>query len=52
VISAPHACYVVADAEFVPHDSNDDGLHFMATGYERVEQIIRQALLTGLQRQP
>ena len=52
VISAPHACYVVADAELVPHDSNDDGLHFMATGYERVEQIIRQALLTGLQRQP
>lgn len=51
-ISAPHAVFVVADAENVSHDSDDDGLHFMAGGYERVEQIIRQAILAGLKRQP
>jgi hypothetical protein len=47
-LSAPHARYVVADIESVPHDSNDDGLHFMATGYRSVEMIVRQAIINGL----
>jgi len=47
-LAAPHAAYVVADIEGVPHDSNDDGLHFMATGYSRVAAIVRQAVVNGL----
>lgn len=48
--SVPYARYVVADIENVPHDSDDDGLHFLTGGYERIEQILRQALLNGLKK--
>ena len=51
-IAAPNACYVVADVESVPHDYDDDGLHFMANGYQRIEQIIRQAIFTGARLAP
>ncbi|MDD5708372.1 MAG: SGNH/GDSL hydrolase family protein, partial [Kiritimatiellae bacterium] len=51
-MSTAYARYVVANIESVPHDSNDDGLHFMATGYERVEQIVRQAILNGMKAGP
>jgi len=47
---ALHARYVVADVENVPHDSDDDGLHFLSGGYERIEQVLRQAILNGLKR--
>jgi hypothetical protein len=47
-LSSPYARYVVANIEGVPHDSDDDGLHYMATGYGRVEEIVRQAILSGL----
>ncbi len=48
--TAPYARYVVADIENVSHDSDDDGLHFLASGYERIEQILRQAILNGLKK--
>ena len=51
-VSAPYTRYVVADIQNVPHDFDDDGLHFMAPGYERIEQIIRQAIFTGLRASP
>ena len=51
-ISAPYTHYVVADVENVPHDSNDDGLHFLATGYWRIATIIRQALVAGVKGMP
>lgn len=47
-LSSPFTRYVVADPEDVPHDSNDDGLHFLAAGYEQINQIIRQAILNGM----
>jgi len=36
----------------VPHDSNDDGLHYMATGYGRVAQIVLQAIYNGVRAGP
>lgn len=51
-VTAPFTRYVVADVENVPHDGDDDGLHFMATGYGRIEQIVQQAILTGLRQAP
>ena len=51
-VSHPYTRYVVADIENVPHDSNDDGLHYMATGYQRIEQIVRQAIFQGLRLAP
>ncbi len=51
-VSTPFTRYVVADAEGVPHDSNDDGLHFMATGYSLIEEKIRDAVIRGLKAQP
>lgn len=51
-LDAPQAAYIVADIEGVPHDSNDDGLHYMATGYSRVAAIVRQAVVNGLARVP
>jgi hypothetical protein len=49
-LTAPFARYVVADVENVPHDGDDDGLHFLAGGYEHIEQILRQAILNGLKK--
>lgn len=48
--TAPYVRYVVADIENVTHDSDDDGLHFLAGGYARIEQILRQTLLNGLKQ--
>ncbi len=49
-LSAPYARYVVADLENIQHDSDDDGLHFFSGGYERIEQVFRQAILNGLKK--
>jgi hypothetical protein len=51
-LTASHARYVVANIESVPHDSNDDGLHYMATGYGRVEDIVHAAIVNGLKAGP
>ena len=51
-VNNPHTRYIVADIENVPHDSDDDGLHYMATGYQHIEQIVRQAVFQGLRLAP
>ncbi|NLB68094.1 MAG: hypothetical protein GX804_00170 [Lentisphaerae bacterium] len=47
-VTKRHTKYMVADVENVPHDQNDDGLHFMSGGYKRIEEIIRSAIVRGL----
>lgn len=51
-VSTPFTRYVVADAESIPHDLDDDGLHFMARGYGLIEEKIRDAVIRGLRAQP
>lgn len=41
--------FVVADTENIPHDANDDGLHFLAPGYGQLETIILNAIAEGLE---
>lgn len=47
-ITSDHAKYVFADAKGIPHDVNDDGLHFLATGYSKVMAKILDAIKEGL----
>ncbi|MGI6098585.1 MAG: hypothetical protein ACOYD3_02380 [Kiritimatiellia bacterium] len=51
-VNNPYTRFIVADIENVPHDSNDDGLHYMAPGYQRIEEIVRQAIFDGLRLAP
>ncbi|MGI6497200.1 MAG: hypothetical protein ACOX5G_14215 [Kiritimatiellia bacterium] len=51
-VNNPHTRFIVADIENVPHDSDDDGLHYMAPGYRRIEEIVRQAIFQGLRIAP
>lgn len=52
VVGKPNVRYVVADFEGIGHDSDDDGLHFMANGHNRMAQILRQAIINGLKQKP
>ncbi len=47
-VSADNTKYICADAEGIPHDANDDGLHFLATGYESVKDTVLEAIVNGL----
>jgi hypothetical protein len=47
-ITANHVKYTVADTEEIPHDANDDGLHFLAPGYGQVKTKILDAIIKGL----
>jgi hypothetical protein len=51
-ISAENAVYHVADCDSVGHDQTtpdvDDGLHFLPSGYQQIEQIIRTAIQNAL----
>ncbi|MBR4613445.1 MAG: SGNH/GDSL hydrolase family protein, partial [Kiritimatiellae bacterium] len=50
--SAPAGCRFVissiVETGGIPHDDNDDGLHFLSTGYATMSAIIFSALETGL----
>lgn len=51
--SAPAGCRFVissiVETGGIPHDDNDDGLHFLSTGYQSMAQIIFNALKKGLE---
>ncbi len=47
-IAAPDVEYQFADAENVPHDGGDDGLHFFSRGYGTMGQLIASAIQHGL----
>lgn len=48
-VSHSYTRYAVAEHENITHDANDDGLHYLATGYGNCEYYIRTAIRNNLQ---